>query len=87
MQRVRNKPEEIAIKLRQVDVQASQGNNVVDAIREIETRRSTPRSRSVINQMRSRQHRWSTTAPCGFEHATGYAAPIDDRVQGKQTYK
>ena len=44
MPKVRYKPEEIATKLRQVDVPASQGNNVVDAIREIETRRSAPRS-------------------------------------------
>ena len=57
MPKVRYKPEEIATKLRQVDVPASQGNNVVDAIREIETRRSAPRSRSVRYKMRSRQHR------------------------------
>ena len=44
--------------------------------------------------MRSRQHRWSTTAACGFEHVTGDAALIDDRVlgrtqnvQGKQRYE
>ena len=30
---------------------------LVDAIRKIETRRSAPRSRSVLYQMRSRQHR------------------------------
>ena len=57
MQKVRYKPEEIATRLRQVDLLVSQDNNVVDAIREIETRRSAPRSRSVIYQMRSRQHR------------------------------
>ena len=57
MQTVRYKPEEIATKLRQVDELVSQDNNVVDAIREIKTRRSAPQSRSVIHQMRSRQHR------------------------------
>ena len=57
MQKVRYKPEEIATKLRQVDELVSQENNVVDAIREIETRRFAPRSRYVIYQMRSRQHR------------------------------
>ena len=57
MPKVHYKPEEIATKLRQVDVLVSQGNNVVDAVREIETRKSAPRSRSVQYQMRSQQHR------------------------------
>jgi len=35
MARVRYKPEEIVAKLRQVDVLVSQGQNMVDAIRQI----------------------------------------------------
>ena len=57
MPKVHYKPEEITTKLRQVEVLVSQGNNVVGAVREVETRRSAPRSRSVRDQMRSRQHR------------------------------
>ena len=58
MPKVRYKPEQIATKLRQVEVLASQGNNVVDAIREIETSEAvrTPKPVSPL-QMRSRQHR------------------------------
>ena len=58
MPKVRYKPEQVATKLRQVEVLASQGNNVVDAIREIETSEAvrTPKPVSPL-QMRSRQHR------------------------------
>jgi hypothetical protein len=35
MERKRYKPEEIVAKLRQVDVLVSQGQNIVDAIRQI----------------------------------------------------
>jgi hypothetical protein len=46
MARKRYKPEEIVAKLRQVDVLVSQGQNMVDAIRQIGLRtRLLPRSR------------------------------------------
>jgi transposase len=57
MPRKRHKPEEIVTKLRQVDVLVSQGQSVVDAIRQIGVNevpaRRTVRRRNLLHAPRS----------------------------------